>query len=87
MSESVEGLANVYSTTCRFAVADNDHDIPSVHLNECTIGRPQLRVTDGCYSPPVRRTGFWLSDTASSILTIAGLLLALPSVSFGAYRL
>jgi len=87
MSGLVDGLANVYSTTCRFTVADNDHDTPSAHLTECTIGRPQLRVTDGCYSPPALHTGFHLSDSASGILTIIGLLIALPSVIFGGHRL
>ena len=87
MSGSVDGLANVYSTTCRFTVTDNDHDIPSAHFEECTVGRPQLRVTDGCYSPPARRSGFRLSDSASGILTIIGLFIALPSLAFGAYRL
>jgi len=87
MSGSIDGLANVYSTTCRFSATNNDHDIPSVHLPECTVGRPQRRVTDGCYSPPARRSGFRLSDSASGILTIIGLLIAVPSLAFGTYRL
>jgi len=87
MSGSVDGLATVYSTTCRFTATDNDHDIPSAHFEECTVGRSQLRVTDGCYSPPTHHTGFRLTDSASGILTIIGLLIALPSLAFGAYRL
>ena len=87
MSGSVDGLPTVFSTTCRFTATNNDHDIPSAHLSECSIGRSQLRVTDGCYSPPVRCAGFRLTDSASGILTIIGLLTALPSLAFGAYRL
>jgi len=60
----------------------------TVHTpTECTVGRSQLLVTDGCYSLPTRHTGFRLTDSASGILTIIGLLIALPSLAFGAYRL
>jgi len=83
-SGRVEGLDNAFSTTCRFAVTDNDHDTASTHAEECTINRPQLRVTDGCYSPPPRRAWFRLDDSTSGILAIVGLVLALPLV--GAYR-
>ena len=83
-SGRVAELDDAFSTTCRFAVIDNDHDIPSAHAEECTINRSQSRVTDGCYSPPSRRAWFRLDDSSSSILTIIGLILALPL--FGAYR-
>jgi len=37
--------------------------------------------------PPVRHAGFQLTDYASGVLTIIGLLIAFPSVIFGVYRL
>jgi len=86
MSGAVDAFANTYSTTCRFAVTDNGHDIPTSHSIECNIDRPQLRVMDGCYTPPPRRACFRLDDSTSGILTIIGLIIALPSIVFGAYR-
>lgn len=86
MSGAVTGLDNIYSTTCRFSVTDDDHDIPSAHTEECSVGRPQLRVIDGCYTLPPARGRFRLDDSTSGILTIIGLLIALPSIAFGAYR-
>jgi len=86
MSGAVNALANTYSTTCRFTITDNDHDIPFAHDTECTINRPQLRVVDGCYTPPSRHGRFRLDDSASGILTIIGLIIALPGLAFGAYR-
>jgi len=83
-SGRVDGLDKVFSTTCRFAVTDNDHDTPSVHAEECTSNHSQLRVTDGCYSPPPHRSWLRLGDSASGILTIIGLILALPLL--GIYR-
>jgi len=41
-----------YLTVCRFADRDNDHDIPSAHVQECAIALPQAFVEDGCYVPP-----------------------------------
>jgi len=86
MSGAVDSFANTYSTTCRFAMSDNDHETPSAHITECSVNRPQLRVTDGCYTPPPRRSRFRLDDSASGILTIIGLIIALPSIVLGAYR-
>ena len=43
-----------------------------------------MRVTDGYCSSPPRRSWFRLDDSTTSILTIIGLILALPLV--GAYR-
>ena len=86
MTGAVDALANTYRTTCRFALTDNDHDIHSAHKAECAINRPQLRVIDGCYTPPPRRGGFRLDDFASGVLTIIGLIIALPSIVVGAYR-
>ena len=86
MSGAVDTLANEYSTICRFTAANDDHDSAAAHLNECTVSRPQMRVTDGCYTPPPRRVRFRLDDSASGILTIIGLIIALPSIAFGAYR-
>jgi len=83
-SGQVEELDDAFSTTCRFTVTDNDHDIPSAHIEECSINHSQLRVIDGCYSPPPRRPWFRLDDSTTGILTIIGLILALPLV--GAYR-
>lgn len=84
LSGQVEGLDDAYTTTCRFTITDNDHNIPSAHALECTISRPQLRVTDGCYTPPPRRPWLRLSDSTSGVLTIIGLIIALPV--FGLYR-
>ena len=80
-SGRVDGLDDTYSTTCRFAVADNDHATPSAHAEECIINRPQLRVTDGCYTLPPRRPWFRLDDSTSSILAIVGLIISLPLVA------
>lgn len=85
MSGSVDQMDDTFSTRCRFAFADNDHDLTSAHAEECVIMRPQLRVVDGCYSPP-RRAYFRLNDSASGILTIIGLFIALPSILVGGYR-
>ena len=41
-----------YLTVCRFADRDNDHDVPSAHVQECAIALPQAFVEDGCYVPP-----------------------------------
>ena len=84
MSGAIDGT-NAYSTTCRFSFADDDHDTPSTHAEECTINRPQLRVADGCYIPP-RRSWFRLDDSTSGVLTILGLLIALPGLGFSLYR-
>lgn len=86
LSGAVDALTNAYITTCRFALTDNDHDIPSMHATECTVGRPQLRVVDGCYTPPPRRGRFRLDDSTSGILTIIGIIIALPSIVFSTYR-
>ena len=86
MSGAIDSFANTYSTICRFAMTDNDHETPSAHVTECSVNRPQLRVTDGCYTPPPRRSRFRLDDSASGILTIIGLIITLPSIVFGAYR-
>ena len=86
LSGAVDSLANAYSTTCRFSVTDGDHDIPSAHIAKCTISRPQMRVTDGCYSSPPPLARFRLDDSARGILTIISLIIALPSIIFGAYR-
>ena len=86
MSGAVNGLDNVFRTICRFAITDNDHDSPDAHAQECVVPRAQLRVTDGCYSPPVRHGPFHLDDTASAIIAILGLLIVIPGMTFGAYR-
>ena len=86
MSGAIDSFANAYSTTCRFALTDNDQDTPSAHYTECTVNHPQLRVVDGCYTPPPRRSRFRLDDSASGILTIIGLIIALPSIFLGPYR-
>jgi len=86
MSGAVDAFANTYSTTCRFAMNDNDHETPSAHVTECSVNRPQSRVTDGCYIPPPHSTRFRLDDSASGVLTIISLIIALPSIIFGAYR-
>ena len=86
MSGAVNGLDNNFRTVCRFAIADNDHDSPDAHAQECMMPRAQFRVTDGCYSPPVRRGPFHLDDTASAIIAILGLLIAIPGIILGIYR-
>jgi len=86
MSGAVNGLDNVFRTVCRFAIADNDHDSPDARTQECMLPRAQFRVTDGCYSPPVRHGPFHLDDTANAIIAILGLLVVIPGMIFGAYR-
>ena len=78
MSGRVEGLENTFSTACRFTVTDNDHELPSSHNEECIVNRSQARVTDGCYTPPSRRPWFRLDDSTSNVLTVIGLIVALP---------
>jgi len=84
MAGLVDGLDNIFSATCRFTTQDNDHDLPFAHAEECTTNRPQLRVIDGCYRPPPRRPWLRLDDSTTGVLTIIGLILALPV--FGLYR-
>jgi len=84
MSGQVSGLDDVYTTTCRFTVADNDHDTPASHIVECNSNRAQLRVADGCYTPPLRRPWFRLDNSTSAVLAIISLILALPL--YGLYR-
>jgi len=84
MAGRVDGLEKTFSTTCRFAVTDNDHETPSSHAEECIVSRPQLRIIDGCYTPPPRRPWFRLDESTSSVLTIISIVIALPL--FGLYR-
>ena len=86
MSGAVDGIANAYSTTCRFAFKDNDHSSPSAHAEKCTVNRAQLRVIDGCYIPPAPRSRFRLDDSTSSVIEILGLLIALSTIAYGTYR-
>ena len=86
MSGAVNGLDNNFRTICRFAIADNDHDSPDAHAQQCVVPRAQLRVTDGCYSPPARHGPFHLDDTASAIIAILGLLIFIPGMMVGMYR-
>jgi len=83
MSDQVDGL-EACTTTCRFSIADNDHDTPSSHLWECAVNQAQLRVADGCYTPPPRRPWLRLDDSSSTMLAIIRFILALPL--FGLYR-
>lgn len=39
MSGAIGGLVDVYSTICRFSITDDDHDMPSAHIQECAAGR------------------------------------------------
>ena len=84
LSGQVDGVDDAYTTTCRFAISDDDHDISASHLGECTVNHAQLRVADGCYTPPTPRPWFRLDDSTSAILAIISLILALPL--FGLYR-
>ena len=84
MTGTVDGT-NAYSTICRFSFGDDDHDTRSAHVEECAVNHSQLRVIDGCYTPP-RRSRFRLDDSTSGILTIIGLLIALPGLGYGVYR-
>ena len=84
MSGQVSGVNDAYTTTCRFTTTDNDHDTPASHLGECAINRAQLRVADGCYTPPPRRPWLRLDESTSAFLAIISLILALPL--FGIYR-
>lgn len=86
MSGVVKGFDQAYSTTCRLSIKGDDQDTPSAHTEECTVNLSQLRVMDGCYAPPTRTARFRLDDSTSGILTIIGLLVALPSLFLGAYR-
>ena len=86
MSGVINGLDNHFRTICRFAIADNDHDSPNAHMQECMMPHAQRRVTDGCYSPPMRHGPFRLDDTASAVISILGLLITIPGMIFGAYR-
>jgi len=83
MSGQVDGL-EAYTTTCRFSIADNDHDKSSSHLWECAVNQVQPRVADGCYTPPPPRPWLRLDDSTSAILAIISFILALPL--FGIYR-
>jgi len=84
MSGQVDGVDNAYATICRFTIADNDHDTPASHVGECAVNRAQLRVADGCYTPPPRRSWFRFDDPTNAILAIISLILALPT--YGLYR-
>jgi len=84
LSGQVGGLDDAYTTTCRFTITDDDHDIATSHIGECAVNRPQLRVADGCYTPPPHRPWFRLDDSTSAILAIISLILALPL--YGLYR-
>ena len=84
MTGAIDGT-NAYSTACRFSLANDDHDTSSAHAEECIVSRPQLRVADGCYTPPPR-SRFRLDDSTSGILTILGLLIVLPGLGYGIYR-
>ena len=77
MSGQVDGL-EAYTTTCRFSSTDNDHDTPDSHLWECAVNKSQLRVADGCYTPPPRRPWLRLDDSTSAILAMISFILALP---------
>jgi len=68
---------DAYTTTCRFTTADDDHDIATSHLGECTVNSSQLRVADGYYTPPPRRPWFRLDDSTSAILAVISIILAL----------
>ena len=85
-SGAVTGLGNAFRTICRFATTDDDLENLDAHAQECMMPHAQLRVTDGCYTPPERRGLFRLDDTATSILTILGLLITLPGIFYGLYR-
>jgi len=78
MSGQVDGVDDAYTTTCRFTTTDNDHDTPASHLTDCAVNRAQLRVADGCYTPPPRRPWFRLDESTSAILAVISLILALP---------
>ena len=86
MSGAVNGLDNAFRTVCRFAIADNDHDSPDAHAQECVVPRTQLHVADGCYSPPARHGPFHLDDTANAIIAILALLIVVPGMILGVYR-
>jgi len=81
LSGQVDGLDDTYVTACRFAHADNDHESASAHEQEYIVNRPQLRVTDGCYAPIHHHTWFRLDDSTNGVLTIVGLIIAIPVYS------
>ena len=84
LSGQVDGVNDAYTTTCRLTMNDDDHDIAASHFGECTVNRAQLRVADGCYTPPTPRPWFRLDESTSAMLAIISLILALPL--FGLYR-
>jgi len=84
MSGQVDGVDDAYTMTCRFTMTDDDYDMAASHLGECTVNRAQLRVADGCYTPPTPRPWFRLDESTSAILTVISLILALPL--YGLYR-
>jgi len=84
MSGQIDGVDDAYTTTCRFSITDDDHDMVASHAEECTSNRAQMRVADGCYTPPPHRPRFRLDESTSSILAVISLILALPL--YGLYR-
>ena len=85
-SGAANGLDNHFRTICRFAIADNGHKSLNAHIQECVVPRAQLRVTDGCYSPPPRRGPFHLDDTANATIAILSLTTVIPGMLVGIYR-
>jgi len=65
MTGAVDGT-NAFNTICRFSFGDNDHDIPSVHAEECVANRSQLRVADGCYARLAEVASAWTTRPAAS---------------------
>jgi len=85
LSGRVEGVdGQVYRTTCYFSSEDNNFESRAAHATECTVNKPQRRVTDGCYDPP-ETNNFNLSAHATSILTVSGFILGALSCSFFAW--